>query len=90
MALGKKTGGRTKGTPNKATAAQAKAIASSGLTPLQFLTRVYRNDKLDWNLRVNAAKSAAPYVHAALSSVDMAVSGSMQLGGIRPDDVEGK
>ena len=38
---------------------------------------------------VNAAKAASPYVHASLSSVDMALTGQVQLGGIRPDDVEG-
>lgn len=89
MAAGVKTGGRTKGTPNKATAAQAAAVSSTGLTPLEFLTEVYRNERLDFMMRVSAAKAAAPYVHAALSSVDMALTGQVQLGGIRSDDVEG-
>ena len=90
MALGRKTGGRAKGTPNKATAAIAAAVAETGLTPLQFLTKVYRNPKLDMALRTNAAKAAAPYVHASLSSVDMALTGSVKLGGVRQDDIEGK
>ena len=89
MALGRKTGGRAKGTPNKATAAAAQQVAESGLTPVQFLTQVYRNEGLDIALRVNAAKSVAPYIHPSLSSVDMALTGQVQLGGIRPDDVEG-
>jgi hypothetical protein len=37
-----KTGGRKKGTPNKATAARQAEIAASGLTPLQFHTKKYR------------------------------------------------
>ena len=83
-------GGSRKGRPNKATVAQAAAIAESGMTPLEFLTTVYRNEGLDINLRVNAAKAASPYVHHSLSSVDMALSGQVQLGGVRPDDVEGQ
>jgi len=81
--------GRKTGVPNRATAEQAKAIAESGMTPLEFLTTVYRNKRLDINLRVNAAKAASPYVHHSLSSVDMALTGQVQLGGIRSDDVEG-
>ena len=38
-----KTGGRKKGTPNKATAARQVEIAASGLTPLQFNTKKYRH-----------------------------------------------
>jgi hypothetical protein len=34
-------GGRRKGTPNKATAANQAEIAASGLTPLQFQTKKY-------------------------------------------------
>jgi hypothetical protein len=36
MAKGSKTGGRERGTPNRATAAKAAAVAASGLTPLDF------------------------------------------------------
>ena len=82
-------GGSRKGRPNKATAAKAAAIAASGMTPVDFLTQVYRNEALDMTLRVNAAKSVAPYIHPSLSSVDMALTGQVQLGGVRPDDVEG-
>jgi hypothetical protein len=81
--------GRKTGSPNKATQERQKEIAESGLTPVQFLTQVYRNEGLDMTLRVNAAKSVAPYIHPSLSSVDMALTGHVQLGGVRPDDVEG-
>jgi hypothetical protein len=37
MAKGKKTGGRRRGTPNKATAARQAAIAASGKTPLEIM-----------------------------------------------------
>ena len=66
-----KTGGRKPGTPNKASAAKAAAIAASGLTPLDYMISVMR-DETNPPLRLDAAKSAAPYVHPKLSSVELA------------------
>jgi hypothetical protein len=63
MANGFKTGGRKKGTPNKASAARAAEIAASGMTPLDFLLSVMRDNHLSIELRVEAARSAAPYAH---------------------------
>ena len=37
MAIGKKTGGRRKGTPNKATAERQAAVAATGCTPLDVM-----------------------------------------------------
>jgi hypothetical protein len=37
MATGKKTGGRRRGTPNKATAERQAAVAASGITPLAIM-----------------------------------------------------
>jgi hypothetical protein len=42
MARGYKTGGRTRGTPNKATAAREAEIAASGKTPLEVMIEVMR------------------------------------------------
>ena len=90
MALGRKTGGRVAGvSKNKAIKAREAAIAASGLTPLQYMLQVMRDKGQEAAMRLSAAKSAAPYVHPSLSSVDMALSGNVQLGGVRPDDVEG-
>ena len=71
MALGRKTGGRAKGSPNKVTAAKAVAIAASGLTPLDFMLAVLRDEARDHVERMDAAKSAAPYVHARLAAVEL-------------------
>lgn len=71
MATGKKTGGRTKGTPNKASAKREAEIAKSGLTPLQFMLQVMRDDTRPDDMRLEAAKSAAPYVHPKLAQVEM-------------------
>jgi hypothetical protein len=70
MAKGVKTGGGSrKGKPNKATAAQARAVAESGQTPLDYLLDVMRNGE-DPAMRLDAAKAAAPYVHPKLQPVD--------------------
>jgi hypothetical protein len=71
MAVGKKTGGRKKGTPNKATAKRAAEIAASGLTPLDFLLSVIRDNEADISSRLEAAKAAAPYVHPKLANVEL-------------------
>lgn len=71
MAKGRKTGGRTKGTPNRATAEKAAAIEASGLTPLDYMLSVMRDESLMPPLRLDAAKAAAQYVHPRLSAVEL-------------------
>ncbi|WP_018900409.1 hypothetical protein [Rhizobium sp. 2MFCol3.1] len=70
MAAGKKTGGRIKGTPNKASAERQKKIIQSGLTPLDFMLSILRDETKPTEDRFEAAKAAAPYVHPKLSNVD--------------------
>lgn len=70
MAAGRKTGGRSKGTPNKATAAKQAEIEASGLTPLDFMLGVLRDEGKPFDARMDAAKAAAPYVHPKRSPVD--------------------
>lgn len=70
MAAGVKTGGRQKGTPNKATAAKQAEIAASGLTPLDFMLTVLRDPLQPCDLRMDAAKAAAPYCHPKRAPVD--------------------
>jgi hypothetical protein len=74
---GKKTGGRKKGVPNKATAAKAAEIAASGLTPLDFMLQKMRDEAADLATRMDAAKAAAPYVHPKLASIDHTVDGEL-------------
>lgn len=63
--------GRKKGTPNKRTAEVVAAVEESGLTPLEYLLSVMRNEDTDQRERLNAASMAAPYVHAKLSSIEL-------------------
>jgi hypothetical protein len=73
MALGKKTGGRKKGTPNKRRAALdavADKAVLSGLTPLEFMLQIMRNPDQDLAFRAEMAKAAAPYIHQKLIAAD--------------------
>lgn len=78
-APGERRGGRAKGTPNKATAARQSAVASSGLTPLEYMLNVMRDEEVEPVRRDWAAKAVAPYVHPTLSSVQTKVSGTLTL-----------
>ena len=81
--------GRKKGSPNKASIARQRAIAKSGLTPLQFMLRLMRDEgdeaasigeKIAFHaLRFEAAKAAAPYVHPKLSSTEISGPGGAPL-----------
>lgn len=63
--------GRKKGEPNKRTAEVQKAVEESGLTPLQYLLSVMRDELAEPRERQVCAIAAAPYVHSKLSSIEM-------------------
>lgn len=75
-----KTGGRKAGTPNRVTAQRAAEIAASGLTPLDYMLAVLRDDAAEVARRDDMAKAAAPYCHPRLAAVDHELSGSVELG----------
>jgi len=62
--------GRPKGSRNKRTLAQHEAI-DEGLTPLEYMVSIYTDETKPDRFRLEAAKAAAPYVHARLNSVDL-------------------
>tara|TARA_R110000824_G_scaffold32872_1_gene105966 strand:+ start:8141 stop:8503 length:363 start_codon:yes stop_codon:yes gene_type:complete len=66
-----KGAGRPKGSPNKRTVENIDAIKATGQTPLEYLTSIYQNEDNDEVRRIDAAKAAAPYIHARLSNVEM-------------------
>jgi hypothetical protein len=65
-----KTGGRKKGTPNRATAAKAAQIAETGITPLEFMLQKMRDENEMPAIRADMAKAAAPYVHPKLANIE--------------------
>ena len=70
MAIGKKTGGRSKGTPNAKTAERKAEIAAGGELPLDYMLRVMRDPTVDHARRDDMAKASAKFVHPALASTD--------------------
>lgn len=68
---GKREGaGRKPGVPNKRTAETMAAVEASGLTPLDYMLQILRDDQQEPVARFEAAKAAAPYVHARLAAVE--------------------
>ena len=61
--------GRKKGGRNRITE-EAIAKGNEGLTPLDYMLTVLRDQKNAAPVRLDAAKAAAPYVHAKLQPVD--------------------
>jgi hypothetical protein len=70
MARGVKTGGRRKGSINKVTAQQRAEARASGLTPLEYMLAVLRDETQPSERRDDMAKAAAPYVHPKLTSIE--------------------
>lgn len=61
--------GRKPGIPNKITQARREELLASGVSPLDYMLGVLRNDQESPERRFAAAKEAAPYLHARLASV---------------------
>lgn len=81
---GRPKGSRPKGPTNKqekdeAIAAQIELAEYTGLTPLEFMLNVMRDRKLHVNTRLQAARDAAPYVHARLQTVTLRGDPAMPL-----------
>jgi hypothetical protein len=64
-----KTGGRTKGGVDKIK--REALLAAQGITPLDYMLGDVRNDAEDQTVRLDAAKAAAPYVHARLQAMTL-------------------
>ena len=83
--------GRKRGALTKKSRAIAEGALEDGITPLEFLLNVMRADSHHEDakvqvareaMRFEAAKAAAPYMHAKLASLDVQAehSGSIQFG----------
>ena len=67
--------GRPKGGINKLTSIAHERITATGQTPLDYLISVMRDKTKSDAARTDAAKAAAPYVHARLSAIEHAGAG---------------
>jgi hypothetical protein len=71
MTIGHKTGGRTKGTPNKKTLAlQAKVEAAGRVSPLDYVLGVMWDADAPPAMRFEAAKAALPFLHPKLAAIE--------------------
>lgn len=69
MALGRKTGGRQKGSRNRATEEARAAAKATGVLPLDYMLTVMRDPKADNRRRDAMAMAAAPYIHPKISTI---------------------
>ena len=65
--------GRPKGSQNKTRNTGLVVAQRTGVSPLQFLLDVMDDSDNHLSVRMDAAKSATPYLHARLSQVAMDV-----------------
>lgn len=79
----RKGAGRKKGSCTAKTRELAEKAIESGMSPLEYLLEVMRDVGQDQKDRIDAAKSAAPYIHPKLSAVqidgDMGLSGELSI-----------
>ena len=45
-----------------------EALSATGMTPVEFMTAVYRDEDQPMELRLEAASRVAPYFHAKMSA----------------------
>ena len=65
--------GRKAGTKNIKTKVIAERCAEEGTTPLEYMLNVMRDPTQEFDTRMDAAKSCAPYMHPKLASVEQKV-----------------
>jgi hypothetical protein len=70
--------GRPAGSKNKKTVGMIIA-ERNGISPLEFLLSIMDDDCQELNVRMDAAKSAAPYCHARLAQTQVELTGEVQI-----------
>lgn len=80
--------GRKKGAITTRTREIAEAALAGGITPLDYMLNILRDEKQSDAARFEAAKHAAPYVHAKLAAVDANVDVRGVTLNITPEDAE--
>ncbi|SFJ54353.1 hypothetical protein SAMN05216304_109121 [Bosea sp. OK403] len=68
MARGAARTGRKAGATTRR--AEAAPVVEGGLTPLDYMLTMLRDESLEPKARFEIAKAAAPYVHAKLATVE--------------------
>ena len=63
--------GRPKGSVNRLSASAIAKVTAEGITPLDYLMNLLRDENAPPEDRFKAACAAAPYVHPKLAAVEM-------------------
>lgn len=71
--------GRKKGAITKRTREIAETALEGGLTPLDYMLSILRDEGKSEAMRFEAAKAAAPFVHAKLASVEANLQGDFTM-----------
>ena len=74
--------GRKTGTKNIKTKVIAERCAEEGITPLEYMLEIMRDPTQEFDTRMDAAKSCAPYMHPKLASVEQKVEADITTGTI--------
>lgn len=62
--------GRPKGALNRLTQEAREKAAEGGITPLEYMLDILRDEEKPADVRFEAAKAAAPYMHARLAAME--------------------
>jgi hypothetical protein len=71
----RRNAGRPLGGQNRIDREAREKAKAAGITPLDYMLQILRNEDNPRDVRLDAAKAAAPYLHAKLNSVDMQLTG---------------
>ena len=73
MAAGFKTGGRTKGTPNRDKQALRERLSSlyPGYDPILAMVAMANDDSLEPSMRLDCHKTIANYIHPKMRSIEV-------------------
>lgn len=63
--------GRKPGKRSRKTAELIKAVEAAGITPLDYMLSILRDETKTENIRLQAARDSAPYIHSKLQSLEV-------------------
>ena len=79
MASGYKTGGRTRGMPNRKTQAVIDRLEALGCDLIEGMARIAMDEKVGMSIRAQMYKELAQYVASKRKAVEMQVDGGFSL-----------
>jgi hypothetical protein len=71
MATGRKTGGRSRGTPNKRTQAVSEILEALSCDPIESMAKIAMDETVELSIRAQMYKELAQYVAPKRKAVEM-------------------